>query len=125
MTDKKPAKKPAKKTPAKKDGQPGPKTMKVFEGTKGPELKSVPKGKVVIVPPEDLKKTVETVQKIAEVHNLDPKDINSEVYEDRPLIAEQDLAIKVLSLCEAGQFELAAKEIEIAVRLAHQVEAAQ
>lgn len=124
MTDKKPAKKTAKKTPAKKDGQPGPKTLKVLKGEKGPELKSVPKGKVVVVPPKDLKKAVETVHKIAEVHNLDPKDINSEVYEDRPLIAEEDLAIRVLALCEAGQFELAAKEIEIAVRLAHRVEGA-
>lgn len=69
------------------------------------------------------KKVVETIKAVAAVHNLDRSDINSEVYEDRPLIAETDLAITVLELCKAGRCEDAAKAIEIAVRRAHQCEA--
>lgn len=70
-------------------------------------------------------KEVETIKQIAAEHNLDRKDINSEVYADRPEIDEEDLSARVLRMCEAGQFELAAKEIEVAVRIAHEVETVQ
>lgn len=70
-------------------------------------------------------KEAETIKKIAAEHNLDPKDINSEVYDERPEIDQEDLSVRVLRMCEAGQFELAAKEIEVAVRIAHEVETAQ
>lgn len=66
----------------------------------------------------------ETIRAIAEAHNLDPADINSEIYEDRPLIAEEELSVTVLDFCRAGRHDLAAKEIEIAVRRAYGMEAA-
>lgn len=65
----------------------------------------------------------EIIRKVAaEGRNLDPNDINSEVFEDRPLIAETELALKVQRLCKAGKHEDAAKTIETEVRLAHEVE---
>jgi hypothetical protein len=70
------------------------------------------------------KTPAETVKALAEAHNLDTADINSEVYLDRPLIAETDLSITVLELAKAGKFSDAAKAIEIAVRRAYHVEAA-
>lgn len=69
-------------------------------------------------------KAAKTVKKLAEKHNLDPKDINSEVYEERPIIAETDLWITVRELCNAKHFNDAAKAIELAVRRAYQVEGA-
>lgn len=68
-------------------------------------------------------KTLKVVKAIAAEHNLDPKDINSEVYEDRPLIAELDLQIKVIEFCKAKRFDLAAEAIEIEVRREYQCEA--
>jgi hypothetical protein len=67
---------------------------------------------------------IETIKAIADKHNLDPMDINSEVHLDRPLIAEEDLSISVLSLCKAGNFTGAASAIELAVRRAYEVEGA-
>lgn len=64
----------------------------------------------------------EVIRQIAEGHNLDPNDINSEVFEDRPLIAETDLAVKVQRLCKARRYDDAAKLIETDVRLSHDVE---
>lgn len=71
-----------------------------------------------------MSKEIEVIQKVAQNHNLDPKDINSEVYLDRPLIAETDLSVTVIELTKARKFVDAAKAIELAVRRAYQVEAA-
>lgn len=70
------------------------------------------------------KPPVETIRELAEDLNLDPMDINSDVYVDRPLIAETDLQVTVVELAKAGKFEEAAMAIEIAVRRAYQVEGA-
>lgn len=70
------------------------------------------------------KKPAETIRQLAAVHNLDKSDIESEVYLDRPLIAETDLAVTVQELVKAGKFSEAAMAIEIAVRRAYQVEGA-
>lgn len=104
-------------------------TKKYIASEKGPEVdpkKIAAAGKKVQTAAQKAaKKPTEVIRAIAEVHNLDPKDINSEVYEDRPLIAETDLSVTVLNLCQAGKHEDAAKAIEIAVRRAHQVEGAK
>jgi hypothetical protein len=70
------------------------------------------------------KKALKTVKKIAEKHNLNPADINSEVYDDRPAIAEVELGLKVLKLVRAGNIDAAVALIESEVRLAHEVEGA-
>lgn len=70
------------------------------------------------------KPPAETIRELAEDLNLDPMDINSDVYVDRPLIAETDLQVTVVELAKAGKFEEAAMAIEIAVRRAYQVEGA-
>lgn len=67
---------------------------------------------------------VETIKAIAEKHNLDAADINSEVHADRPLIAEEDLSVQVLALCRAQNFDGAAAAIELAVRRAYECEGA-
>lgn len=69
-------------------------------------------------------KPSDTVKKLAAVHNLDAKDINSDIYQDRPLIPETDLSVTVQAFCRAGQPADAAKAIEIAVRRAYQLEGA-
>lgn len=66
----------------------------------------------------------ETIEAIQADHNTDPADINSELYVDRPLIAETDLSVTVQELCKAREFEKAAMAIELAVRRAYQMEAA-
>lgn len=70
------------------------------------------------------KKPAETIKQLALVHNLDKNDIESDVYLDRPLIAETDLSVTVIELSKAGKFSEAAMAIEIAVRRAYQVEGA-
>lgn len=56
--------------------------------------------------------------------NLDPKDVNSDIYADRPLIAEDALALVVSDFCRARNFQAAASAIEIEVRRAYKVEGA-
>lgn len=70
------------------------------------------------------KKPAETIKALAKVVNLDKSDITSDIYVDRPLIAEKDLSVTVQELCKAQQFDTAAAAIEIAVRRAYHVEAA-
>lgn len=70
------------------------------------------------------KEPIETIKALAEVHNLDTSDINSDVYLDRPLIAETDLSVTIVQLAKVGKFEEAAMAIEIAVRRAYEVEGA-
>lgn len=85
--------------------------------------KPVPKKTVAKKAPAK-KKPAETIKQLASVHNLDKSDIESDVYLDRPLIAETDLAVTVQELVKAGKFSEAAMAIEIAVRRAYQVEGA-
>ena len=69
-------------------------------------------------------KPVTVIKTLAKGRNLDPRDINSDVFLDRPEIAEVELSLKVQRLCKAGKFHDAAKAIETEVRLAHDLEAA-
>lgn len=71
-----------------------------------------------------MSEAVEVIKAIADKHNLDKADINSEVHAERPLIAEEDLSVSVLQLAKAGNFVGAAAAIELAVRRAYQVEGA-
>lgn len=72
------------------------------------------------------KKPAETVKQLAEVHNMNRADINSELHaEGQPIIALTDLSVTVQGLVKAHQYETAAAAIEIAVRRAYQVEGAK
>lgn len=72
------------------------------------------------------KKPSETVKQLAEVHNMNRADINSDLHTDGlPLIPLTDLSVTVQELCKAHQYGTAAAAIEIAVRRAYQVEASK
>lgn len=67
-----------------------------------------------------------TIRTLASKFNLDPKDINSDVYNpDRPFIDEEHVSELVRGQIGAGNFAAAAAAIELECRRAYECEASE